>query len=107
MRAAESGELEMVNKPEERRWHALLDGKRVGYVEYRLSPGRVSFIHTVVAPDYQGHGIARQLARAVLDDAVARGLRISPYCPYIRSYLERHHEYDAQVDPVRRPPAEP
>lgn len=105
MQAAESDQLEIVDQPDERRWHALLDGKVVGYVEYRRSPGHVSFIHTIVAPEYQGHGIARRLARAVLDDALARGLRILPYCPYIRSYLERHHEYDAQVDPVRRPSA--
>jgi predicted GNAT family acetyltransferase len=36
----------------------------------------------------------------VLDDAVARGLRIVPYCPFIAAYLERHHEYSEYVDSV-------
>ena len=91
-------EAEIVNDASARRWEARLDGRVVGYAEYRLSPGRVTFTHTVVQPEFEGHGIAGHLARAALDDAVANGLRIVPRCPYFRAYLGRHHEYDAHID---------
>ena len=31
---------------------------------------------------------------AALDDIRARGLRMRPFCPFVKSYLERHPEYD-------------
>jgi predicted GNAT family acetyltransferase len=101
---AESDQLDIVDDREARRWQAFLDDRVVGYAEYRLSQGRVIFTHTVVEPEHEGRGIAGRLARAALDDAIGRGLRITPYCPYIRAYLRRHPEYDAQVD-LPRPPA--
>ena len=70
----------------------------VAYAEYRTAPGRVTFTHTVVEPEHEGKGIGSRLARWVLDDAVARGLRISPRCPFIRSYIERHREDLPSVD---------
>jgi predicted GNAT family acetyltransferase len=58
----------------------------------------VAFTHTVVEPRFEGQGIGTRLARAALDDAVGHDLRITPYCPFIRAYLERHPEYAAWVD---------
>jgi len=93
-----SAEPEIVNNEDARRWEASLDGQVVGYSEYRLATKRVIFTHTVVEPEYEGRGIGTQLARAALDDALARDLRITPYCPFVRSYLKRHGEYSAMVD---------
>jgi predicted GNAT family acetyltransferase len=81
-----------------RRWEAVVDDELAGYAEYRLVPGRVIFTHTVVEPQFEGRGIATQLARVAVDDALARGLRITPYCPFIRAYLQRHPEFSASVD---------
>jgi predicted GNAT family acetyltransferase len=94
----ESEPIRITNDVAARRWHALLEDEVVGYAEYRLSSGRVTFTHTVVRPQYEGRGIATRLARAALSDAAERGLRIIPRCPYISAYLRRHHEYDALVD---------
>ena len=89
---------EIVDNPAARRWEARLGGEVAGYAEYRTLPGRVIFTHTVVEPRFEGRGIGTRLARTVLDDAVARGLRITPHCPFIRAYLERHAQYDDWVD---------
>lgn len=82
----------------ERRWEVTTDGELVAFAEYRLRPGAIAFTHTVVEPAYEGRGIGSRLAKKVLDDAVERGLRIVPYCPFISAYLERHREYAAHVD---------
>jgi predicted GNAT family acetyltransferase len=96
--AGAKADLEIVDQPERRRWEATEGDQVVGYAEYRTTPGRVIFTHTVVEPEFEGRGIGSRIARHVLDDAVARGLRITPRCPFIRSYLERHSEYAASVD---------
>jgi predicted GNAT family acetyltransferase len=70
----------------------------LGYSEYREQPGRIVFTHTVVEPQYEGQGIGSRLAQAALDDAVAREMRVTPLCPFIRSYVERHDEYASAVD---------
>jgi predicted GNAT family acetyltransferase len=100
--------LEIVNDEAARRWQARLDGELAGYAEYRATSTRIVFTHTVVEARFEGRGVGSRLARAALDDGVARQLRIVPICPFIHAYLERHREYDAWVDwPARRPAASP
>ena len=62
------------------------------------TPGRIVFTHTVVQPEFEGQGLGTRLARFVLDDAVARGERIVPECPFIAAYLARARRYEASVD---------
>jgi predicted GNAT family acetyltransferase len=91
-------DFDLTDNAERHRWE-LRDGDEViAYAEYRAGPGRMIFTHTVVQPEYEGRGIGSRIARSVLDDAVARGLRITPRCPFIRSYIERHPEYAPSAD---------
>jgi len=61
------------------------------YVDVEGAAGRERvFFHTGVSPDYGGLGLASQLVRFVLDDAVTKGLRIVPVCPYVKQWLEKH-----------------
>lgn len=101
MHAEDLDRLEVVDDSEARRWQARLDGEVLGFAEYRRSPTRIVFTHTVVRPEYEGRGIAARLARAALGDAARRGLRVLPACPYFRSYLRRHHDYDDLIDVPR------
>ena len=91
-------EARVANNEAARRWEAHVGDDLAGYAEYRLAGGRVMFTHTVVFAQYEGRGIGSQLARAALDDAVSRGLRITPYCPFIRAYIQRHRSYGDHVD---------
>jgi predicted GNAT family acetyltransferase len=88
----------IADNPETHRYE-LRDGAAVaGFAEYREHPDRLVFTHTVVDPDYGGQGLGSRLAKFVLDDAIARGKRIVPVCPFIAAYLRRHTEYEASVD---------
>lgn len=107
----ESEGLRILDSPDERRYEAHLDGRLVGWVEYRDRDGRRILIHTEVDPSMEGRGIGSKLAAGALDDVRARGVRAHVLCPFITSYLERHHEYDDIVDRIRRgrpagPPAD-
>ena len=81
------------------RYEMFLGSELAGFAEYRLRPdSRIVFIHTVVDPTFKGRGLGSRLAQFVLDDAVARGERIVPRCPFIAAYLRSHPEYEASVE---------
>ncbi|MFF2493954.1 GNAT family N-acetyltransferase [Agromyces sp. NPDC058064] len=94
----DTGTVEITRLDERHRYQLVVDGARAGFAQYRLEPGRVVFTHTVIKPEYEGRGLGSRLAKFVLDDAVARGERIVPECPFIAAYLRRHDDYEASVD---------
>jgi len=54
----------------------------------------LDLVHTEVDEQFEGRGYASALARAALDYARANHLKVVATCPFVRKYLERHHEYD-------------
>jgi predicted GNAT family acetyltransferase len=78
------------------RYEAEVEGQ-LAFAEYMLTGNNITFTHTEVPEELEGHGIASQLARFVLDDARARGLEVIPLCPFIKAYIARHPEYQDLV----------
>jgi uncharacterized protein len=70
----------------------------VGFTRYRLGDGQISFLHTEVAPEFGGRGLARQLVTEELEDARRRGLAVLPYCPYVAKVIAQN--LDAYLDLV-------
>ena len=94
-------EIHVEHRPERSRY-ALLDGETaIGAAHYREleTAGGVErvFFHTVVDESYAGQGLAGNLASAALSDTVEQGHKIVPVCPYIKVYLTKHHEFDAEL----------
>jgi predicted GNAT family acetyltransferase len=85
-------EPRIVDQPAEQRYEARIDEQVVGFAEYRRIGERILFFHTVVDPGFEGRGIGGRLAAGALEDAFARGLRITVKCPFIGAYLGRHPE---------------
>jgi uncharacterized protein len=75
------------------RYEARIDGVVAGYAVYSDAPGRRTFIHTVVEPEFEGHGVGSTLAASALDDVRRSGLEVVPRCPFIASYIAQHPEY--------------
>ena len=90
--------LRIEDSPSKNRYQAWLGEEFAAWSEYEKDDGRIVFTHTVVRPKFEGRGIGSRLAKFAVDDARDRGLRITPVCPFIRSWLERHDEYDSIVD---------
>lgn len=83
----------VVDNAQQHRFELLLDDALVGFVTYRLEPGRIVFIHTEIQPEFEGRGLGSRLASAVLETARSRGLVVVPDCPFISAYLRDHLEY--------------
>ncbi|MDP9490654.1 MAG: N-acetyltransferase [Actinomycetota bacterium] len=86
-------EIQVEDNPAKRRFEALAGGEVAGYVFYQQREDALILIHTEVAEEFEGKGVGSRLAAGTLDDIRARGLRIVPVCPFIKSYIERHPEY--------------
>lgn len=81
------------NNEDAGRFEAELEGE-TAFAEYRLlENGDVLFPHTVVPEAFEGRGVGSALARAGLDWARAKGVRVVPACSFFRGYIDRHPEY--------------
>lgn len=99
----DAAQLRLADREDDRRFVAITgsaDGEEVaGYAEYRRGPRRITFTHTVVEPRFEGRGVASRLIRHALDDSRRRGLAVTAICPFVRSYIERHEEYQDLLAP--------
>ena len=53
----------------------------------------IEYKHTEVPAELGGQGIASYLVKYILDDAAAKNLRVKPTCSYVKSYIDKHPEY--------------
>lgn len=83
---------EVRDNPEKHQFEMIVDG-HTALAAYRLTPGTITFTHTEVPKELGGRGIGSQLAKAALDQARERGLKVVPLCPFIKAYIEKHAEY--------------
>ncbi|MET1051490.1 MAG: GNAT family N-acetyltransferase [Mycetocola sp.] len=101
----QNDEPRLVRNDAEARYEVWVGDTRAGIATYRESDARITFVHTIVDKAFGGRGLGSLLAGFALKDAVARGKRIVPRCPFIREYLQSHHEFDAYIDlPERQRP---
>lgn len=84
-------------------YEIVVDGTVAGFTQFEETDGGVlSFPHTVVEDAYEGRGLASQLVRGALDDVRAQGRSIHPFCPYVKTWIQRHPDYlDLVDDPSR------
>ena len=62
-------------------------------LEYGLEGSTLTLVHTGVPTALEGQGIGSKLAKAALEFAREKDLTVVPLCPFVRSYIERHKEY--------------
>ncbi len=85
--------VRVIDVQDRSRFEIQVGGEVAGFTEYRRRPGLIAFVHTLTDPRFEGQGLASQLVRTALTDARAEGLAVLPFCPFVRSYIERHTEY--------------
>jgi uncharacterized protein len=88
---------EVGDNQRELRYELALGREVVGELRYRLEPGVIVLVHTDIEPRFEGQGLASKLIRGALDDVRQRGLKVTPLCPFVRSFIDRHPEYNDLV----------
>jgi predicted GNAT family acetyltransferase len=92
----------VVDNAGEHRFEVLVDGAVAGYAEYRRRGGSVAFTHTFVDDAFAGRGLGSALARGALDAVREEGASVLPFCPFVRSWIQKHPEYTDLVPAARR-----
>ncbi len=88
--------------PERSRYEIRVDGELAGFAEYERHHRSIAFTHTEIDPRFEGRGLASRLIAAALDDVRPSGAPVLPFCPFVRSFIERHPEYVDLVPEARR-----
>ena len=86
-------DIKMINNVSAQRFETTVDGS-TAVLEYALEDGTLTLVHTGVPPALEGRGIGGKVVRAALEYAQDAGLKVIPECPFVRSYIERHKEYE-------------
>jgi predicted GNAT family acetyltransferase len=85
--------LPIAHRPERDRF-ILQDGEReVGELIYARSAGRITILHTEVAPSLRNAGQAARLVDAAVQWARAQQLKIDARCSYAHAVLVRTPAY--------------
>ncbi|MCA9905137.1 MAG: N-acetyltransferase [Anaerolineae bacterium] len=92
----DANELEVINNTEAQRFEIHL-GDDLAVLEYMNFGSNIAYTHTEVPPAYEGKGVGARLAHAALEYAKEQGLKVNPVCPYVKSYLRRHPEYESII----------
>jgi uncharacterized protein len=91
------GPIRFVKNESASQYEVWVGDQLAGLAQYRDASDHVTFPHTEVEPEFEGKGLAGQLARYALDDVVDQGKLIVTTCPYMTVYVRRHPEYLAHV----------
>jgi uncharacterized protein len=85
-----SEDIQVRDNPDESRFELLLEGSQAGVLTYELRPGAIALLHTEVDPAFEGRGLGTALIRGALENARQRGLKVLPFCPFVKDYLAKH-----------------
>lgn len=75
------------------RFELDVDG-HIAFVHYRVEPGTITLVHTEVPPALGGRGVGSTLARKVLEEVRALGLKVVVKCPFIAAFMGKHSEFN-------------
>ena len=90
----------VTDNAEEHRYEITVDGTVAGFIDYHDRGERRALNHTEIDAAYEGHGLAATIVRAALDDIRASGKVVLPFCPYVRSYIDKHRDDYLDLVPV-------
>ena len=81
--------LQLIDEEESRQFVMVVQGHRVR-MEYDRTPDRIFLTHLLVPPAVESQEVAAAVTEKVLAWVEAKGMRLVPYCPYVKTYLRRH-----------------
>jgi predicted GNAT family acetyltransferase len=85
-------ETKVVRDDEQSLYELYVGDDRLGLITFRSRPGRVVMLHTEVDERLEGRGLGSRLVADALADVRARGLTVTPLCPFVATYIRTHRE---------------
>lgn len=85
---------EVILNEAKNRFELHIDG-HMAYEVFERFPGGIAYLHTIVPDALGGRGVGDHLVRHILDYAAREGLKVRPDCPFVRAYIDKHPEYQA------------
>jgi uncharacterized protein len=70
----------------------------VAFVDYAMSSGSITLLHTEVPKELGGRGVGSILAKAVLENIRSHGLKVEPRCEFLAGYIKKHPEFAGLVN---------
>ncbi|KAF0848873.1 GNAT family N-acetyltransferase [Nocardia caishijiensis] len=92
-----ASQARVVRNQEKNRYDIFYADQLAGFAEYIERDNDTDFVHTEIDDAFGGKGLGSKLARYAVEDVIARGRTITPHCPFIRGWLDKHPEFDAHV----------
>ena len=92
----------IIHEPESRRFVVHELGHEAYLTYYELPNHVLDLAHTHTANEIRGRGVATALIRNALDYARENGYRVVAGCPFVQTFVDRHHEYSDLLE--ERPP---
>lgn len=86
-------DVKVIDEADSQRYQGFVGDTVAGIVEYQDVGGERAVMHTEVFDAFEGKGVGSALARGVLDDLRARGVKVRPYCPFLAGWIRHHPEY--------------
>ncbi len=78
------------------RYEMLVSGCFV-FLDYKITGQIITIIHTKVPKELKGQGLGGKIVKFALEDAKGNDFKVIPKCPFVKSYIERHAEYQDLV----------
>jgi predicted GNAT family acetyltransferase len=98
--ASETHEYSVADVPTRQRFEIRTGDQLAGFTEYRRSGRLIAFLHTEVASEFEGHGVASRLISTALDTAHSQQLSVLPFCPFVRGYIAKHPDAYLELVPA-------
>jgi predicted GNAT family acetyltransferase len=87
------GDMELVNNESIHNFELMVDGYR-SFIDYKQKGDKLYLIHTEVAPELKGKGVAEALVEKTFRYMETNGLKLVPLCVYVQLFLKRHPEWN-------------
>jgi predicted GNAT family acetyltransferase len=97
-----ASDIRVVDDADEDRFALWVGDVVAGFTVYVRTDDVYALMHTEVAPEFEGQGLASRLIRSTLDQLAAREVRVLPYCPFVRTFIAEHRDYVALVPEADR-----
>lgn len=80
-------------KHESNKFFVEQESEELASLAYTPDDEVLTVVHTEVSPELSGQGVGKKLVGEVVQYARAEGKSIDPQCPFARSVIEKHPEF--------------